>query len=254
MATHIKPEPPGKLELPGFMYRNFEVPSIDLSASLIENPRSDKYVHELAAASAPLQWRVALYHVGRGLAWGGEEAQRLPEAVRKAGRDIYENAQQCRAGTRAGEGTFHNDAVYIYPKSHAPKGWVQPYGDYRFGIYLKGIEGFEQKDGVWEPKLTPETKEIRLWVPEGNIRFIVPTSEGAYHPETGTPLATEANREKALKLWMEAGLSAEQARNELSIAYRRNEGLAAPSPAGRTTRTPAPARFPRAGLPSWKAE
>ncbi|MBI5347558.1 MAG: hypothetical protein HZB66_03035, partial [Candidatus Aenigmarchaeota archaeon] len=223
MAT----ETPTMLELPGFNYDNFYTPAIALSSSLIENARSGRYAHNLAADSAPLQWRVALYHVGRGLEWSDQEAQRLHDAVKEAGKQIYENAQLCRQGKRYGEGTFHRDALLLYPKSGAPKGWRQPKGDYKFGIYLQGIEGFEKKGEEWKPVECSDTKEIKLWVAPGDGRFIVPTTDGAYHPEAGIFLATEEALKKAIGMWMETGLSEEQAKNELSKGYRKDSGLAA---------------------------
>lgn len=80
--------------------------------------RSRKQAYELAPVSTPLAWRVALYSVGRDLALGEKDAERLPEPVRQAGSLVYKDAQE-----RKGRGGWHKDGIlYNIPRTETPKG------------------------------------------------------------------------------------------------------------------------------------
>lgn len=203
-----------KLNIPGFTYRGFDVPGLEISTDLIDNLETNKQVYELAPKSVPLAWRVGLYMVGRDLALGNEDAEALPEPVRQAGSMVYEDCQ-----ARKGRGVWHKDGVIFGPESTI-RGSIRPGKDYVAARFFQNIEGFEEGDDAWKIKPSPKTREERIWVPYGDGRFIVPTMDGAYNPTTGTPFEIIADRNKAIKRWVDADLTEEQAEKEISRFYR----------------------------------
>ena len=214
---------PQKLKVPGSSYRNFNLPNLSLGAELIENLGTSEEAYKLAPKSAPLAWRVALYTVGRDLEIGEPLADGLPESVKEAGRLVYKDAHDRKA--RNASGCWQKDGFLYLKRSDAPKGARAPEG-FVPGKYLKNIEGFDEKHG-YAIKPSPETEEFLIWLPEGEGSFIVPTMDGAYHPHTGTPFETIKDRDKAIKRWVDNGLTEEQAIKELSRFYRMTEGTAA---------------------------
>jgi len=214
---------PQKLKVPEFSYRNFDAPNLSLSAELIQNLDTSEEAYKLAPKSAPLAWRVALYTVGRDLEIGEPLADELPESVKEAGRLVYRDAQNRKE--RNASGCWHKDGVLYLKRSDAPKGARAPEG-YVPGKFLKNIEGFDEKRG-YAIKPSAETEEFFVWLPEGGGSFIVPTVDGAHNPYTGTPFETVKDKEKAIKRWVDNGLTERQAIKELSRFYRMNEGTAA---------------------------
>ena len=210
------------VEIPGFTYRGFDVPALGMSTALIDDLGTAEPAYKLAPKSTPLSWRVTLYTVGKDLSLGIEGAESLPTPVKEAGRLVYSDAQ-----ARQGRGCWHRDGVYILPRSDAPKGMRQPEDDnFVLARYFKDIEGFEDKHG-WKINPSPNTREELVWLPFGDGGFVVPTMDGAYNPVTGTPCETVKDRMEAVKRWVSAGLTEEQARKELSRFYRRSEGTTA---------------------------
>lgn len=204
------------VKTPAFTYRGFNIPSLEVPAQLIDDLNTGEPAYKLAPKSTPLSWTVGLYMVGRDLMLGESDAEALPEPIREAGKMVYTKAQ-----AREGEGIWHKDAVLIEPGAGI-KGSVRPGNDYVAARFFKGIEGFEKTDDGWKINPTPDTEESRIWVPYGDGRFIVPTSDGAYNPITGTPFETIADREKAIKIWADAELTEKQAGREVSRFYRGN--------------------------------
>jgi len=212
-----------KVKLPGFRYGGFDVPGLELSASLTNDLGTSEQAYKLAPKSAPLSWKVGLYMVGRDLEIGSEEAEALPGPVKEAGRMVYSDCQK-----RKIEGAWHKDGVLFVPRSQAPKGMLQPNDDnYALARYFKDIEGFEEKSDAWKVKPSAQTEESLVWVPKGGGSYVVPTMDGSYNPVTGTPFETVENRKEAVKRWEKAGLSPEQAEKEISRFYRADLGTRA---------------------------
>ncbi len=217
-------EPEQNLRIPGFQYRGINVPGLEIDVPGLKIPdyfsepgvitvgaiKHGKLLYKLASNSVPLAWKAGLYLVGRDLALGIGDACWLHEFVKKAGEIVYSHAQKPDARS-----VVHKDAVLFEPGATI-KGTIRPRGCIA-AKYFKDIEGF---DTQFEEIIPSPQKEIeRVWVPKGNGRFIVPTGYGAYHPVTGTPLETIEDREEAIKRWVNAGLTEEQARDELSRSY-----------------------------------
>lgn len=212
------------LRIPGFQYRGIDVPGLEIDVPGLKIPdyfsdpgvitvgaiRHSELLYELASNSVPLAWKAGLYLVGRDLALGIGDAFWLPELVKKAGEIVYSHAQKPDARS-----VVHKDAVLFEPGATI-KGNTRPKGCIA-AKYFKDIEGFDTE--IEEIKSSPQTKMEHVWVPKGKGRFIVPTRYGAYHPVTGTPLETIEDREKAIKRWVDAGLTGEQASDELSRSY-----------------------------------
>ena len=210
------------MNIPGFAYRGFDVPAIGMPACLVDDLGTGEPAYKLAPKSSPLSWRVALYTVGRDLSLGVGYAESLPTPVREAGRLVYSDAQE-----RKDSGVWHKDGAYILPRSDASKGMLQPKDDgFVLARYFRDVEGFEDKDG-WEIIPSPNTREELVWLPFGDGSFVVPTMDGAYNPITGTPIETIRDRKEAVKRWIKADLTEEQAEKEISSFYRRSEGTAA---------------------------
>ena len=221
----------------GFSYRGIELPAleIDTASKWMGNDRvtllpeynggMDPAVYEKANGSCPLVWKVGLYQVGRDLHLGLGDAQALPEDVREAGMLVY--SQYARAGVYVG-GVFHRDAVLFEPG--ATTGWGPRPGDgFVAARYFRDIKGFEPDGDAC--KIVPhyDTKELKIWLPPGNGRFIVPTGDGTFHPDAGTPLETLSYRKAAARRWvkMEPGLKTTQANRGLSRFYRADSGVRA---------------------------
>jgi len=208
------------LKVPGFSYRGFAVPNLTLGAELIDNLGTGEPAYKLAPKSAPLSDRVALYIVGRDLAIEEPLASDLPDSVKEAGRLVYEGCQ-----ARQGRGCWHKDGVLYLRSDENHKGATVPSG-FVPAKYFKDIIGFNQEGDAWKINPSPQTEEFNVFLPESDA-FIVPTMDGAYNPLTGTPFETIKDRSKAIKRWLDADLTEEQAEKELSRFYRRNEGTAA---------------------------
>lgn len=214
-----------KVKLPGFRYGGFDVPGLELSASLTDDLGTSEQAYKLAPKSAPLSWKVSLYMVGRDLEIGSEEAEALPNPVKEVGRMVYSDCQKRKA-----EGTWHKDGVLFVPRSQAPKGVLQPNDDnYALARYFKDIEGFEEKGDAWAVKPSAQTEELFVWVPKGCGSYVVPTMDGSYNPVTGTPFETIEDRKEAVKRWVNAGLTEQQTDKEISRFYRADSGTRAVS-------------------------
>jgi len=213
------------VKIPAFSYRGFDIPAVDMSTDLINDLGISEPAYKLAPKSAPLAWRVGLYTVGRDLELGEADAEALPEPIRQAGSMIYKDCQ-ARTEPGKGSGVWHKDGILIEGTDSTIRGSVRPGKDYLAARFFKNTEGFEERDGTWQIKTSPQTREERVWVPNGGGNFIVPTMDGAYNPITGLPFETIENRSKAVKRWIDAGLTPEEADKEISRFYR-NQGTRA---------------------------
>jgi hypothetical protein len=237
--SHMTMEESQKLKIPGFKYRGFDIPGSELSPSLIDNLGTSDWAYAIAPKSVPLAWKVGLYMVGRDLDLlprychlrFSKETKELPEPVKEAGRVVYSHCHQREEG-----GVWHKDGVLIVPRSEAPKGILQPKDDnYTLARYFKDIDSFEEKNGVWTIKPSAQTEETLVWLPRGfesagiptfdTDSYIVPTMDGAYNPITGTPFETIVDRTRAIKRWVKAGLSEQQAEKELSVFYKSDHNI-----------------------------
>jgi len=213
-----------KMKTPGFRYAGFDVPGLNISTSLINDLGTSEPAYKLASKSIPLAWKVALYMVGRDLAFGIEDAESLPEPVMEAGRLVYSECHRKKGEGGIPVGVWHKDAVLFLPRSEKPKGmWPMPNG-YALAKYFKDIMCLKENGDI-EP--SPDTIEEYVWLPPGNGGFIIPpeSGEGTYHQVTGTPRQTIRNKKKVIKRLVEAGLTGEQAKNELSRFYRADSGV-----------------------------
>lgn len=214
---------PQKLKVPGFSYRNFDMPNLSLGAELIQNLGTSEEAYKLAPKSTPLAWRIALYTVGRDLEIGEPLADELPESVKEAGRLVYKDAHDRKA--RNASGCWHKEAIKFLPMSEKPRGVFAPEGyalarHFRDAIFVKEGNIYRIQPSEKDPE-----GALKL-IPKGGGSFIVPTKYEIYDPD-GMPEATEADMEKAVRMWVNWGLTEKQARNELSRFYRMNESTAA---------------------------
>jgi hypothetical protein len=208
----------GTLKTSSFTYAGFDVPALEVPVSLIDDLGTDRPAYELASQSTPLAWKVALYTVGRDLALGVDAARVLPQAARELGRRVYASAHK-----REAQGTWHKDGVILLPRNARPKGVMLPDG-FVPAKYFKDILGFEEKGNEWEIQPSQKTEEILTYMPRGAGRYVVPTMDGTYNPTTGTPFDTVLNKDVAIRRWLAAGLSEEQAEKELSLFLREEIG------------------------------
>ena len=133
-----------RIKIPGFAYRGFEVPALEMPIDIISNLGTSEPAYKLAPNSTPLAWRVALYSVGRDEALGEEYVEMLPTSVREAGRLVYFDAQERRAG-----GGWHKDGVLYLSRDQTPKGMRQPKDEgYVLAKYFKDIEGFNENGEI----------------------------------------------------------------------------------------------------------
>jgi hypothetical protein len=215
-----------RLTVPAFTYRGFTVPALTLGEDLIASIDSKEPAYKLASLSAPLATRIALYTVGLDGEIGEPSVRNLPEAVREGGTRIYEDARQRKKKNTNDPADvpvtcWHKDGVYLLPRSETPKCMLQPEDPrYVLAKYFKDVDGFEERGGIWQIRPTSDTTELFVWLPRGDDCFVVPTKDGVYHPVTGTPFETVLSKNEALKRWMSAGLTKEQAEEGLTRFYR----------------------------------
>jgi len=210
-----------KIGFPSASYRGIDIPGSKILKTLYSDFGTSEEAYNLAPKSSPLSLKAGLYLIGRDLAYGIGDADSLPEPVKEAGRLVYEYAQQ-----RKGRGVCHKDGVIIELNATIP-GNIRPGEDYVVGIYFQNIRGFKKKgDGSWDIDTLPETREEKIWLPEGGGSFIVPTRYGSNN-RLGLPDETIEDENEAIKRWVDAGFTEEQARKELSRFYKRNQGTAA---------------------------
>jgi len=209
------------VDFQGFKYGVFERPAGRMNLSLYADIGSGELAHVLATRSSPLADKVAFYVIGRDLALGLEQAEALPEPVKRIGRAVYEDCQK-RRKEDDWQVTWHKDAVLIEPEAIIP-GNPRPGKDYVASRYFQNITGFnkDQTDVV----TTPETVEERLWLPLGGDRYMLPTV--GPNKRYGLPDATTNSFDKTVKALVNAdlGLTKETAKAEISKFFRGNSGL-----------------------------
>ena len=113
-----------------------------------------------------------------------------------------------------GRGHWH-DVVEFLPRNQTPKGHSQPEGDYALTRWFTGAKELKEVNGVWRP-VDAEDIIFPVWVPVGNEWFAVPTKDGLVDPRTGSYLELVKDRPEAVKRYIKAGFTQEQAEKEPS--------------------------------------
>jgi len=209
------------LNFPGFKYNVFERPAGRIDLSLYSDIGSGEPASVLAPRSSPLADKVAFYTIGRDLTLGLEQAEALPEPVKRIGRAVYEDCQKRRRGEESYQATWHKDAVLIEPEATIP-GNPRPGKDYVAARYFQNIERFKEDES--DVVATPQTVEERLWLPMGDGKYMFP--DVGQNTRFGLPQRTGEFGE-VVKAYVNAdlGLTEEAASREASKFFRGNEGL-----------------------------
>ncbi len=212
----------GTIDFPSFKYGVFERPAGSVNLSLYRDIGTGEPSSVLAPRSSPLADKVAFYVIGRDLALGLEQAEALPEPVKRIGRAVYEDCQKRRRGEDSWQGTWHKDAVLIEPEATIP-GNPKPGEDYVAARYFQNITGFTE-DGS-DVVATPQTVEERLWLPQGGGKYMFP--DVGQNTRYGLPQTTTDDLNATIKAWIGAdlGLTEETAQAELSKFWRGGQGL-----------------------------
>ena len=113
-----------------------------------------------------------------------------------------------------GRGHWH-DVVEFLPRNQTPKGHSQPEGDYALTRWFTGAKELKEVNGVWRP-VDAEDIIFPVWVPVGNEWFAVPNKDGLVDPRTGSYLELVKDRPEAVKRYIKAGFTQEQAEKEPS--------------------------------------
>jgi len=200
------------VKIPGFIYRGFEFPDAEIATDIEKLTYFDS-MHKLHTGGITLAESRALYELALA-AQNGEDLPGIPKAAVEGALYIYENIQ-----SRIGMGEWIDDAC-DYDNGKKPRGVLAP----KDFISVRWIKHpiFKKTEKIWETLLHEDSEQAYIFLPPDG--FVIPTVEGLYRPETGTPFATEKDRKKALKLLNKAGLD-----NKKDASYfwrsRRTEGV-----------------------------
>jgi hypothetical protein len=183
------------ITVPEFTHKGSRVLGAVLATD-IEGLNSNKPAHALCKGSTTLSEATALYELALAIQLDDDLAG-VPEKVAMAAGTVY-NSIHLRM--RAGEWTddacdWHNIHIVrgtVVPKNCVPARWV------KHPVFERRAEG-------WQALAGEGSDEMYICLPpEG---FVIPTIDGLYRPDTGTPFATEGDREKAVRLLESAGLN-----------------------------------------------
>lgn len=203
------------VKIPGFVYKGFRFPEAEVAAD-IENLGTEKSGpgYELHQGSVTLAEAVALYELALTVKLEDQPLPKLPKETVRAALTIYENIH-----SRVGIGEWMDDAC-DYDNGKIPRGVLVP-EDFVPARWVKHPV-LEKEDEGRKAFLCEDSQEVYIFLPpEG---FVIPTVDGLYRLDAGTPFATEKDKEKAITLLNKAGLDGER---EASYFYRndRNEGV-----------------------------
>jgi hypothetical protein len=223
-----------------FSYNGFSVPALQIAEPLVMDAGTmDIPVNDHFAKSCPMNYRTALYSLGRDMKLG-KDTGNIPGIVMMAAEFVYSHAHECTKSENH-TGVVHNDIAVFLPWAEAPKGMHRPRNKkFRFVQYYVDVDEVER----WHDHSIPVSygKMENLMMPEGatavrlapwiggrkECHFVVPTKRNPggdcewYNHVTGTPLDSVKGKEKALKRIMEyEGLSEEQAMPELSSFFMK---------------------------------
>lgn len=204
----LETEPTQRVRIPGFIYRGFKFPQAEVATD-IEDLNHYEPVHELHKCSTTLAEVRALYEVALAIQQE-EDLAGIPEGAVKPALSIYANIH-----SRNGAGECTDDAC-DYDNGKWPRG-VLVQKDFLPVRWVKHPV-LKEKDKCWEALLREDSAEAYIFLPpEG---FAVPTVDGLYRPDTGTPFATEKDKDKAIRILNRAGLDGKK---EASYFWRIGE-------------------------------
>src|SRR3989338_6373568 len=108
-ATQVKIE---AVIFTGFKYGVFERPKGRVNLSLYSDMGSGESAIVLAPRSSPLADKVAFYVIGRDLALGLDQAETLPEPIKRIARNVYADclARSRKKVPEPWQATWHKDA------------------------------------------------------------------------------------------------------------------------------------------------
>lgn len=229
MRTETLPE---IVETSNSGYRGFQVPEALRWEGLRKNLGTGIEAYRASMESTTATVWLSFYSLGEDIIYHEEngeelpeEIKRLPEADRELGKELYLDCQR-RAKLRDPEhpdhgkwqGVWFKDAVDFDVKKPTPR--VVPEG-YIYAVYIKGVEN-------WDVNYMPlDGERIPAEIPVSNGAFAVPKGIHVYDQLTGVPKKVEPNKKKALKAWMDTGLTQEQAERRMSRVYSmRDSGIA----------------------------
>jgi len=187
-------------KVPGFTHRGFRFPEAEVAIS-IENLGSAESAYELHSSSVTLSEARALYELQLS-ARMGEDLSAVPDDT------LVAVLQQINPATKAAVWT---DDACDYETGRTPRGVLVP-TDYmpvkwvKHPILRRHNQGWY--DVHWEVLLSESSEETNIFLPPRG--FVVPTTDGLYRPDTGTPFATEEERREAVKLLDAAGLNGDE--------------------------------------------
>ena len=195
-----------RIRIAGFGYKGLTFPEVEVAPD-IEDLASHRPAYALHANSTTLAEVAIIYELALTARFGNGRMG-VSEEVVKAALSIYENIH-----SRVPAGVWTDDAC-DYHNIKRPKGILVP-EDY---IPVRWVKHpvFKQGSAGWEASMCEGSEELHTFVPpEG---FVIPTIDGFYHPDTGTPFATERDEDRAKRLLDRVGLDAEK---EASYFWRR---------------------------------
>ena len=220
VSTQVKTE---VVKFPGFKYGVFERSEGRVNLSLYSDIGPGESASVLAPRSSPLADKVAFYVIGRDLALGLDQAETLPEPVKRIARNVYADclARSRKKVPEPWQATWHKDAVLIEPSATIP-GNSRPGEGYVAAKYFQNIERFTEDES--DVVATPQTVEERLWLPQGGGKYMFP--DVGQNTRFGLPQRTGELGE-VVKAYVNAdlGLTEEAASREASKFFRGSEGL-----------------------------
>ncbi len=209
-----------------FNYRGLGRGGFGLEESLYAN-FGERFA-EIAGKAGTLSKKTGLYILGRDLQRGVEDAESQPEGAKMAAKAVYADAQQRRQGKNYA-GTCHSNAIEILGSSATIKGNAKPPGEYVAAIFYENTGGFEKnRSGGYEVIEIPgKTTKHNIWLPEGGGSFIIYRIQADAYNWLGLPDETTPDIGVAIKSFMKAGFTEQEAKNEISRLYWGGKGLRA---------------------------
>jgi len=192
-------EPVRRAGIPEFVYKGFRFPEAEMARD-IDSLRRHKPAYELCEGSATLAEIAVIYELALTAQMGEAPIER-PEEAAKAALSIYDNIH---SRIETGEWTddaadYHNTRRLrgvIVPENYIPVRWI------KHPSFKKGPSG-------WEADLREGSEEFYVFLPADG--FVIPTIDGLYRPDTGTPFATEEDKGRATMLLERACLDGKEA-------------------------------------------
>ena len=221
-------ETPQRTVIPTFQWRNFKFPG-GLVSTQIEYLGREIPAHISRKDSLTLAEERAIYELALA-ARHGELSKNLSSFLSQHVEPnirIYNNIHETETA-----GNWTDDAVNYDSPRRKPRGVILPKG-YTWVQWLKrpSLVRHAEDSKTWLTSVEVGDTEI-LEIPLPPTGYPIPTMDGIYRPDTGTPFATVTihDRKEAIKKWSEAGYDRDTTERELSRFTRREgdwKGLAA---------------------------